>query len=86
VLTALTITVCSDYVGLVGNDAYTDHHANDIHAWYATLAANHPGYAFERYAAGPRCKWAATALHLGVHPWCVVTSDPREFGRYLSSA
>jgi hypothetical protein len=31
-------------------------------------------------------KWAATALHLGVHPWCVVTSDPREFDRYLPSA
>ena len=61
-LTALTTTVCSDYVGLVDNDAYTGHHADDIHAWYATLAANHPGYAFERYGVGPQHKWAATAL------------------------
>ena len=84
-LTVLTTTVYSGYVGLVDNDAYSDHHADDIHTWYATLAANHPSYAFERYGVGPQHKWAATALHLNVHPWCVVTSDPREFGRYLSA-
>ena len=71
---------------MVDNDAYTDHHADDIHAWYAALAVSHPGYEFERYGAGPQHKWAATALHLDVHPWCVVTTDPREFGRYLPSA
>jgi len=85
-LTALTTTIYSGYIGLVSNDAYIDHHAEDTHAWYAALAASHPGYLFERYGAGTRRKWAATALHLGVHPWCVVTSDPREFGRYLPSA
>jgi hypothetical protein len=53
-LTALTTTIYSDYIGLVGNDAYIDHHADDIHAWYAALAANHPGYLFERYGAGTR--------------------------------
>jgi hypothetical protein len=84
-LTALTTTVCSDYVGLVDNDASTDRHADDIHAWYAALAADHPGYTFEHYDAGPRHKWAATALHIDGHPWCVVTDDPHEFGRYLPS-
>jgi hypothetical protein len=65
---------------------YTGHDADDTHVWYAVLAANHPGYAFERYGAGPQHKWAATAVQLDAHPWCVVTSDPREFGRYLPSA
>jgi hypothetical protein len=69
----------------VDNDAYTGHHADDIHAWHGALAAHHPGYAFEHYGAGPQHKWAATALHLDVHPWCVITEDPGEFGRYLPS-
>ena len=84
-LTALTTTVCSSYLDLVDNDASTDCHADDIHSWYAALAADHPGYMFEHYDAGLRHKWAATGLHLNCHPWCVVTGDPHEFGRHLPS-
>jgi hypothetical protein len=58
------------------NDASTDRHADDIHSWYAALAADHPGYTFEHYDVGLRHKWAATALHLDCHPWCVVTATP----------
>ena len=84
-LTALTTTVCSSYLALVDNDASTDRHADDIHSWYIALAADHPGYKFEHYDAGLRHKWAATALHLDCHPWCVVTGDPHEFRRHLPS-
>ena len=59
--------------------------ATDPHAWHTALAASYPAYEFERLA-GSRPKWCAKALRLGVHPWCVVTGDPREFGRHLPLA
>ena len=51
--------------------------------WRALLAARHPGYEFESYSTGLASKWSAKALHLGVHPWCVVTGNPGEFGVHL---
>lgn len=51
--------------------------------WHAALAASHPGYEFESYSTGLARKWSARALHLEVHPWCLVTSDPREFAIHL---
>jgi hypothetical protein len=64
------------------SDDVADLPADSLH-WRAVLAASHPGYDFERYDTGLAHKWSATALHLGIHPWCVVTADPREFGSHL---
>ena len=47
------------------------------------LPSSPPAYTFERIQTALAPKWSATASHLGVHPWCVVTSDPREFGIHL---
>jgi hypothetical protein len=69
-------------------DAMSDDVADlpaDSPQWRAALATNHPGYDFEQYSVGIGFKWSATALHLGIHPWCVVTGDPREFGAHLRS-
>lgn len=64
-----------------------DDDARDLPAdsprWRAILAHSHPAYTFERIQTALAPKWSATASHLGVHPWCVVTSDPREFGIHL---
>jgi hypothetical protein len=55
----------------------------DPRAWRVALAARHPAYEFERVPCGRRFKWSAKALRLGMRPWCVMTSDPRDFGRHL---
>ena len=48
--------------------------------------SRHPAYEFERVACGVQLKWSARALRLDVRPWCMVTSDPHEFGRHLPFA
>lgn len=67
------------------NDLVTSHAdlPADSPNWREALAASHPSYEFERYSTGPAHKWSATARRLDVHPWCVVTGDPREFGAHL---
>jgi hypothetical protein len=63
--------------------SHTSNPPADAPHWHEALAAAHPGYDFERYETGDGLHWAATALHLGTHPWCVVTGEPREFDAYL---
>ena len=58
----------------------------DSHAWHTALTVRHPAYEFERVACGVQLKWSARALRLDVRPWCMVTSDPHEFGRHLPFA
>jgi hypothetical protein len=80
-------------VSLVVTRCLNEHHFRmppedlyDSQAWHTALAARHPAYEFERVPCGRQFKWSAKALRLGMRPWCVVASDPREFGRHLPSA